>query len=367
MAPAYNLVFLARFAEGIAMAERGLGALGDQVTESRGRLLGLIAFPLAYVGQRERAGAMVAEELHLAQALGDDALRADALVNEVTVRLAHMEHRDLLTAGSVACQLLRASGDTWNLVKVTGFMGYAAVGVGDFDLARSLVAEFLPLAERLGHHNPVSQFTRSIGVIEFATTGDVARIERLGREDRALQESLGLPWPSGWSWLGLASFLRWRLARRRCRCSRGRRARTPGRLCGWNAALLLEGLAYCGEWEDALDLLDAHVLPDPAKPETKTWGASQVLVYAAEALLVLGERERAAALYPALVEVFERTGAICPSYDDARLWERSAGIAAMAGEQWDLAERHFRTALAQSEALPHRIEAAHTRRWSANC
>lgn len=363
VAPAYNLVFLARFAEAIEIAQRGLAALGDQASEARGRLLGLIAFPLAYVGQRGRAGAMVAEELELARTLNDDALRADGLVNEVVVAMAHMEHRQLLVSGAAACDLLRASGDTWNLVKVAGFMGYAAVAMGEFDLARSLVAEFLPLAEKLGHHNPVTQFTRSIGVIEFATTGDLRRIERLGHQDRAMQESLGLPWPSGWSWLGLAAFLRgeWEASLPLFREAAGREP--PGALRGWNAALLLEGLAYCGERAEALELLEAHVLPDADQPETKTWGATQVLVYAAEALVVLGERERAAALYPALVEVHERTGVRCPSYDDARLWERAAGIAAMAGEQWDLAERHFQTALAQAHALPHRFEIAHTRRW----
>ncbi|MGQ0466298.1 MAG: ATP-binding protein [Sporichthyaceae bacterium] len=360
---AYNLVFLARWAESVAIAERGLAALGEQASEARGRLLGLVAFPMAYAGRRVHAGGMVAEELELASTLSDDALLADALVNEAYVAMAHMEHRQLLASGARACDLLRASGDTWNLVKVAGAMGYAAVGLGEFDLARSLVGEFLPLAEKLGHHNPISQFTRSIGVVEFATSGSIARIERLGHEDRALQDGLGLPWPSGWSWLGLAAFYRgdWDAALPLFR--EAARREPPGALSGWNAAMLLEGLAYGGQRAEALELLDAATLPDPAQPETKTWGATQMLVYAAEALYVLGERDRAAALYPALVEVFERTGAVCPSYDDARLWERAAGIAALAGGQWDLAERHFVSALEQARALPHLFEVAHTRRW----
>jgi hypothetical protein len=43
--------------------------------------------------------------------------------------------------------------------------------------------------------------------------------------------------------------------------------------------------------------------------------------------------------------------------------EGAAGIAALAGRQWDIAEAHFRSALRQAAEMPHRVEEAHTRRW----
>ena len=54
----------------------------------------------------------------------------------------------------------------------------------------------------------------------------------------------------------------------------------PGALRGWNAALLFECLSYRGDKADALALLDDHVLPNPADPETHTWGATQLPVFA---------------------------------------------------------------------------------------
>jgi uncharacterized protein HemY len=50
---------------------------------------------------------------------------------------------------------------------------------------------------------------------------------------------------------------------------------------------------------------------------------------------------------------------------DAKLLERSAGMAAAAGGQWEAAEAHFRAALEQAEKMPHRPEQAHTRRFYA--
>ena len=91
-----------------------------------------------------------------------------------------------------------------------------------------------------------------------------------------------------------------------------------------------------------------------------------MLLSAVEGLYVLGERDRAAGLYELVVECIERTRAICPNYNDMRLLERTAGIAAAAGRCWDDAEEHFRTALRQAGELPHLPEQAHTRRFFAS-
>ena len=79
---------------------------------------------------------------------------------------------------------------------------------------------------------------------------------------------------------------------------------------------------------------------------------------------MIGERDRAAGLYPLLREYMgldRRHTALlrCLSPRAGR------GIGAAAGGQWDLAEEHFRTALRQAEELPFEIEGAETRRWYA--
>ena len=42
-----------------------------------------------------------------------------------------------------------------------------------------------------------------------------------------------------------------------------------------------------------------------------------------------------------------------------------AGIAAGAGEQWDVAQAHFETALRQAHDLPHKTARPEVRRWYA--
>ena len=44
------------------------------------------------------------------------------------------------------------------------------------------------------------------------------------------------------------------------------------------------------------------------------------------------------------------------------MWEAVAGMAAAAGEQWDAAETHFRTALGQAEEIPNKIGQPEVRR-----
>lgn len=101
----------------------------------------------------------------------------------------------------------------------------------------------------------------------------------------------------------------------------------------------------------------------PQPDRTASSGGAATLCAAVEGLLVLGERARAAELYPAVVSCFAGTGMVGGGYIDLRLSERVAAIAAMAGAQWDTAEAHFRNAIAQAEAIPHLPELAHTRRF----
>ena len=78
-------------------------------------------------------------------------------------------------------------------------------------------------------------------------------------------------------------------------------------------------------------------------------------------LVRLGERARAAALYP----YFEEAKRIGVVGDAAGLTETGAAIAAAAGEHWDDAERHFEQALQAANEIPHVPEQADIRYWHA--
>ena len=133
---------------------------------------------------------------------------------------------------------------------------------------------------------------------------------------------------------------------------------------GMDWAFYLRVLAYSGRTTEVHAVLDGRraVLPQLGRPNG--YGPWYLPAGAIEALWVIGDREKAAAFYPLVLEFMETTGTVLHWLSPALL-ERIAGIAAAAGGRSDLAEEHFRTALRQAEELPFELEGAETRRFYA--
>jgi hypothetical protein len=121
-------------------------------------------------------------------------------------------------------------------------------------------------------------------------------------------------------------------------------------------------LAYTGRDAEARVMFEDHRAELARPGEPNMWGAWQWAFGAVEGLVVLGERDEAATLYPAVKGALE-DGAVLGGYHDGRLVERVAAMAAAAGRDWDRAEAHFRIALHLASVLPHPLEQAETRRW----
>lgn len=358
----YQRAFLGQVQEAVDIGRRGLAAVGDRMTADRGQLLGMTGCTIALDFQYEVGNAMIDEELEIAEQLDDDALRAHGVLMKGVAQHAYLEYQGVIEAGRRAAALLRGGGDQWLLSAVRGFMSAGYLYQGLFDDLRAHNAEFDPVAERLGNFGAVLYHRRTAAQAEYFASGDLDKLEGLGGSDREFCNTVGLPWAnSAWSWLGQARFLRGDWDGALPFFEESVRQEPNTLLAGWATAALFECLAYRGEKTEALAILEGQDLPKPGQP--KPWGPAAMLVVVVDGLMTLGERERASDLYEALVDVRERTGMICPSYEDGRLYERSAGIAAFAGNRWDVAEQHFRTALHQAATLPHPVEEAHTRRW----
>jgi tetratricopeptide (TPR) repeat protein len=360
-AASLSLIWLGRFAEAVEMGKRGLAAASDRVTADRARGLAWTALPAAFAGDYRTSMDMIDQGLAAATELGDNTLLGQLLLAKAGAHHAFMELRETVEAGWRGIELLRGTGDLWNITNLSGQLAHGLTYLGRFDEFVALDQEFGPLAERVGNYGAMLQHRRMSSLIGFFRSGDLDRLQALGLADREFCERAGLPWvSSAWSWLGLVRFLRGDWDEAKALFEEAVRLEPPGSLRGWNAPAF-ECLAYRGDKSQALALLDTWELPGPGDP--KQWGAAAMLITAVEGLTVLGERRRAAELYPSVVDVFKRTGVICPCYDDGRLYERAAGIAAMADDQRDLAEEHFRNALQKAHELPHLPEQAHTRRW----
>ena len=365
---AYSLLWAGRWGESCELAERALGVLGDRVSGDRalllantGCVLGLGEAPFEVGDER------LSQALAIADQLGDPTVRGYCLLYLCLNRFGWMQQGECAAAGLEAAELLRSAGDLWGVTSVLGFATIGVVDMGRFDEALRIQAELEPLCERLGNYPALMQARRVRAMVDFCTAPDLAALEAYAQADVEFVKGAGLPWfVHAIDWIGLARFLAGNWDAARAPFEEAFALDPPSALNGFARALLFEYLAYAGDREAALALLDKaddNRLPKAGQPNG--WGKWIMLLSAVEGLYVLGERDRAAGFYDLVVECIERTRSVCPNYNDMRLPERAAGIAAAAGRRWDDAEEHFRTALRQATELPHLPEAAHTRRFFA--
>ncbi len=141
------------------------------------------------------------------------------------------------------------------------------------------------------------------------------------------------------------------------------RGEPVGALYGVTTSSLLLVSGYLGRRSEVLALVDSEdALPRGSGPNAN--GAWSILLGATEALAIMGERDRAAELYPMLERAID-TGTLIPP-NVPRLLQTTAGIGASCLGDWDRAEEHFREALDQAERIPFKSEQADARRWYAD-
>jgi hypothetical protein len=118
-------------------------------------------------------------------------------------------------------------------------------------------------------------------------------------------------------------------------------------------------LALTGEHEETRGILGSLTFPTPGT--ANLIGAWTLAVFAAEAVSVLGDADRAGAFYPIVLDALA-TGSVLRQYDGAVI-ERIAGMTADTAGLPQKAEEHFERALRQAEELPHVIERPQVRHW----
>ena len=360
----FNLAWANRITESVATYQRGLAALAEKVSADRARLLARLSVPLSYGGDPVAGDAMLAEALQLTDELGDEALRGFVLGEKSCALQASMRLVDLAAAGVEGAEIMRASGDLWGTATALGFVEMSLVHCGRFADAITVGDELLPLAERIGNYPALFVHGRARGILEFARHGDLDALDEFCRWDvdfsqRTIVAFIG----HAYSWLGLAAFLRGDWEAAGGWFERGA-AQPPPVLPGFCWGSWFRYLAAAGRRDEALAFFEEKqpLLPVPGRPNT--WTAWTLLTAFTEGLYILGERERPAAWYPLLVEA-SGTGVVLTSYFEGRLLERVAGMAAAAGQDWEVAERHFQLALHQADELPHQLERLETRHFYA--
>ncbi len=406
-----QLDWATRFEEAQELGRRGLSALSDEVSREQAVLLAFVGRSLSISGSYLAGRAMLARAEEVANDLGDERLLAHVVTYQAMHHLSYMELSQQYDTAMRASDLLRSSGDLWDLTDALWLGQIATLFMGQLHRAEELGREAEPLAERLGHLGALAFTRRWTGMARFMRSGDLAQFEEMAQADLSICESAEMPWVShSHSILALAQLWRGDPMGAAKQARKAVDLEPPGLAAGGDLGVAVLCHAFSGDKSTALDMLrkkqgglslivepwralgraggQMKLLRDfmsirtlseekdsiiatlrrqrgglPTASTANTFGAWALLQNATEALVVMGEDEEAAKLYPLLLDAI---GLGCTiGWWCCGLTERFAGMAAMSGKQWDQAEAHFERAIEQAHSLPHRIEQAQVPHWYA--
>jgi tetratricopeptide (TPR) repeat protein len=201
---------------------------------------------------------------------------------------------------------------------------------------------------------------------EFAKAPDLAKLE-IGFKQ--VPKSDQVQWFAYWGalsevQLSLLDFFRgdWTSALLHAQAA-SRQPELESSVKGYGPGTLFRQMAYAGDRDAALGILEEKrtQLPHSGKPNAA--GEWFMLSLVIEGLVMLGEQEKAAQLYPLVCDLVD-TGAVV-LWSISRFTQTIAGMAAAAARQWQAAEEHFQIALQQAESSPNVLEQKEIRRFRA--
>ena len=349
----------------VSTARRGLGALGPEASTDRCVLEGNCAWALGQAGELEEGDHAFRQALAMADALQERRLRGEIL----SMRMWFFHHcgrgRDELEASREAVELLRPTGDIARAAEALAVVQMASVFVGHPQDVTLTEEETRTLAERLGLFAVRMVSRGSEPGRDWVTTPDLDAADVGNHEFLTVATRIG----GGISFWAVASqaqaaLWRGRLAEARtlaADASAHDQHATVYEGIGWGTLFLCE--CRLGHTAAAMALLDERPDGLPRAGVLNSFGRWWALFKVVEGLVTLGERDRAAALHPLMLEAIA-TGTVV-ALDTHHLLETVAGIAAAAGRQWDAAETHYQSALRLADEMPFVSEQAEARYWLA--
>ena len=359
----YQLVWTARFVEGVQVAQRTLAALGNTVSGDKARLLSALAFAISVGGDYAAATATFNQARSLAEQVGNERVMADVLHMQTIHHFVYAEFVEGIRVGLRAAETFERESALWDLCSVQAFVIFQDGNLGSREQATSLADKTLGLAERLGHLGAafmvLADRIRVAGML-----GDLPQVEALGPQIVDVGERGGLPWRYlGHLYLGVAAHRRGNAERAEAQLRKAVELEPMSAIAGQCAGALARHLAYYGRADEVMELFESARSKLPSLDRVNGIGSWSGLLNFVEAFYLCDLREEAAALSPLLEGVLELDKRWI-SYD-GRLARTRVGLAAMTARRWEEAERHFAIAREVAEQLRNRVELADLSRLHA--
>ncbi len=348
--------------ETFGTAERLLAKLSESSSD-RALLLAILALGKLDEDEPDAAREVFTAALAVAEKLPDTGVKGAILAYRSKFNFVCLHLREALEDSLRSAELLTPAA-AW--IRAEQLLWYKAtlVNLGRMQEADNVDQELEPLASRIGHLPALSSCRRTSAWTEFWRQPDLARLEDKMRGDLDAQTESGMnPFFMSAAQLSTAEFLsgKWDQALRHAESAWSPEA--PGHVQAMNVAVRFRLMAYSGDREGALALMNGHREMVARAGKTNIYGSWMLLLAAIEGLFVLGEREQAAVLYPDVHELIH-TGTIFVQIL-SRFPRTVAGISAAAARNWNVAEEDFRIGLEQAEAFPNQLEQTEIRRFHA--
>ena len=352
-------IWQARAADGVAIAERAERVVPDEATPERSRVLAMLGGCRGNLGDYTTSLQRITEARRSAERLADQRLLGQVLGLQAAMLWTFLKIGQQVDACNDAVAASRAADDLWELANSLSLLGFGLALSGAPEEASSVADEAERLAVRVGYDGAAASAGAVQVIVTAMLSADLNAVERLARSNLDVWGRAG-PWSFvSLLWLSMSCFWKgdWDEADQYC-----------------NEALALKPPETWGEWAYGLRFVlqaargdrtwldEYRQRHDVLFREGRTPFAGDLLSlwWTVEALAELGARDEAYQLYTPTCEMI-RDG----FGGGFLLTEMNAGIASAAGNQWDLAERHFETALRQAHEIPSKIAQPETRRWYA--
>jgi class 3 adenylate cyclase/tetratricopeptide (TPR) repeat protein len=360
----YQLVWTARFVEGVQVGRRTLAALGNTVSADKARLLSALAFAISVSGDYAAATATFDQARALAEQVDNDRALADVLHMQTIHHFGYAEFAEGVRVGLRAAEVFERESGLWDLCSVQAFVIYEDGNIGSREQAARLADKTLGLAERLGHLGAafmvLSDRIRLAGML-----GDLPQVEALGPQIVDIGERGGLPWRYlGHLYMGLAAHRRGNAERAEAQLRSAVELEPPGgAFAGQSTSVLARHLAYYGRAEEVMDLFGSARSKLPSLDRVNGIGSWSCLLNFVEAFYLCGLNEEVAALSPLVERVLELDKRWISF--DGRLVVTRACLVAAAARRWEEAERHFGIAREVAEQMGNVLELAELGRLHA--
>jgi tetratricopeptide (TPR) repeat protein len=356
------LVWGGRFQVATEVVHRALDCFGAEISADRARLLSVLGSIQGATANWEASATAHEEALSIASELSNPTLVARVFGERSIVNYEFLRLRQAADDAAHSCG---SETTLWVRAIELQVLYQTLLLLGRMQGAAKVCDEAEALATRIGQSYSIARILIAKGWVEFGASADLAKftstLEEVFKSEPRVPSMFWDVFAS--AQLSFMNFFRgdWSTALSHAQASYTAPEDTFIR--GFAAGTFFRQMAYAGDRDGALAILDQKRDCLPRRGQPNTMGSWWMLVLATEGFAMLGEKQRAARLYPLLCELAD-TGAVV-LWPIFRFTQTVLGIGAAAAGRWEVAENHFQTALRQAETIPHLLEQAEIRRFHA--